>query len=133
MLGKGLDHAECRAVVVVAGESGWPVVTVGEGTSTVFIGDRPAAMCSESEKWRAQAALQLTLAAMTGSKVVVLDRADLLDTEGRQGLGRALGRVATKTGIAMLICSTWTGAPIANADNFTGIWGSVTIENGVTA
>ena len=57
------------------------------------MGDRPVALCSESERWRAQAALQLTLAAMTDSKVVVLDRADLLDASNRQGLVRALERV----------------------------------------
>ena len=48
---------------------------------------RPVQLCSESEKWRAQAAIQLTLAAMTGSRAVVLDRADLLDAQQSLWLG----------------------------------------------
>ena len=44
-------------------------------------------MCSESERWRAQAAIQLTLGAITCSKVVVLDRGDLLDAPNRARAG----------------------------------------------
>ena len=55
-------------------------------------------MCSESERWRAQAAIQLTLGAITGSKVAVLDRGDLLDASNRAGLVKAVNRVVGKTG-----------------------------------
>ena len=61
-------------LVVIAKASGWPLTTVGEGTCAVFVHERPVALCSESERWRAGAALQLTLGAITGSKAVVLDR-----------------------------------------------------------
>ena len=40
-------------LAVVAKSSGWPLTTVGDGTCAVFVGDRPVALCSESEKWRA--------------------------------------------------------------------------------
>ena len=59
-------------LVVIASASGWPLTTVGEGTCAVFVGDRPVALCSESEKWRSQASIQMTLGAITGSKAVVL-------------------------------------------------------------
>ena len=62
-------------LVVIANASGWPLTTVGDGTCAVFVGDRPVALCSESEKWRSQASIQMTLGAITGSKAVVLDRA----------------------------------------------------------
>ena len=39
-------------LVVIASASGWPLTTVGEGTCAVFVGDRPVALCSESERWR---------------------------------------------------------------------------------
>ena len=71
------------------------------------------ALCSESERWRAQAAIQLTLGAITGSKAVVLDRADLLDAGNRAGLVCAVNRVAERTGMAVLLCST--GTPAADA------------------
>ena len=86
---------------------------------------RPVALCSESERWRAQASMQLTLAALSGSRVVVLDRADLLDPRNRDGLVRAVERVAGKTGLAVLLCSTSTGGG--------GPWARVRVANGVTA
>ena len=70
---------------------------------------RPAQLCSESEKWRAQASMQLTLAALTGSRIVVLDRADLLDPVGREGLTKAVTRVTgSKHSISVVLCSTAT-------------------------
>ena len=112
-------------LVVIASASGWPVTTVGEGTCAVFVGDRPVALCSESEKWRSQASIQMTLGAITGSKAVVLDRGDILDDCNRAGLVAAVNRVASKTGMAVLLCSTGTPQPDAP-------WHQVSIENGVT-
>ena len=124
MLEDGLRklNAGLRAL---AQESGWPLTEVAEG-GPITCGGRPVALCSESEKWRSQAAIQMTLAAITGSKVVVLDRADLLDTSNRAGLVKAVERVAGKTGLAVLICSTGHGNGYAQ-------WTQVAIENGVTA
>ena len=60
-------------LVVIASASGWPLTTVGEGTCAVFVGDRPVALCSESEKLAlSNAAIQMTLGAITGSQAVVL-------------------------------------------------------------
>ena len=85
---------------------------------------RPAQLCSASEQWRAQAAIQLTLAAMTGSRAVVLDRADLLDAGNREGLVRAVKRVAGKTGIAVLAVLDWRG------QRTSAPWKQVAIEGG---
>ena len=96
MLEDGLRklNAGLRAL---AQESGWPLTEVAEG-GAITCGGRPVALCSESERWRTQGSIQLTLAAITGSKAVVLDRADLLDASNRAGLVRAVERVAGKTG-----------------------------------
>ena len=112
-------------LVVIASASGWPLTTVGEGTCAVFVGDRPVALCSESERWRAQASIQMTLGAITGSKAVVLDRGDILDASNRAGLVAAVNRVAERTKMAVLLCSTGTPQPDAP-------WQQVSIENGVT-
>ena len=85
--------------------SGWPNVDVTAGGS-ITIGKRAAPLCSESERWRAQAALQLTIAAITGSAAVVLDRADLLDRDGRDGLEKAVGLVVHKTPVSVILCAT---------------------------
>ena len=92
----------CDALIESAG---WPSVTVS-ASGTIQVRGRPVQMCSESERWRAQAVLQLTIAALTRSQAVVLDRADLLDASGRQGLAAALSRVTGKRPIAVLLCST---------------------------
>ena len=86
-------------------------------------GNRLIQLCSASEQWRAQAAIQLTLAAMTGSQAVVLDRADLLDSNNRSGLVRAVNRVSGKTGIAVLLCSM-------GEVNEAAPWKQVAIEGG---
>ena len=113
-------------LAVVAKSSGWPLTTVGDGTCAVFVHERPVALCSESERWRAQAAIQLTLGAITGSKAVVLDRSDLLDASNRAGLVCAVNRVAQRTQMAVLLCST--GTPTADAP-----WHQVSIDQGVVA
>ena len=68
----------------------------------------------------------MTLGAITGSKAVVLDRADLLDASNRAGLVCAVNRVTSKTGMAVLLCST--GKPAANAP-----WTQIQVADGVVA
>ena len=95
-------------LATIAKAAGWPLVNIAENGGILSghgIG-RPIAMCSESERWRAQAALQLTLAAITKSKCVVLDRVDLLDDANRLGLTKAVERVVGKTGMSVLLCGT---------------------------
>ena len=111
----------------LADVSGWPVVTVTEEGQVLLREERPAALCSESERWRAQASIQLTLAAMTGSRAVVLDRGDILDEAGREGLRKACAAVLGKCPIAVLVCST---APPSL--EVPPVWPTVFIEDGRT-
>ena len=73
MLVDGLKKLNA-GLATIAKESGWPLTVVADNGG-IASNDRPVALCSESERWRAQASIQLTLGAITGSKVVVLDRA----------------------------------------------------------
>ena len=123
MMGGGLARLNA-GLSVIATEATWPEVQVTE-RGAVMWATRPIQMCSASEQWRAQAAIQLTLAAMTGSQAVVLDRADVLDADNREGLVRAVKRVAGKTGLAVLLCST--GVADGSAP-----WKQVAIEGGMT-
>ena len=124
MLAAGLGKLNA-GLKAIANESKWPLTLVADNGS-ISIGDRPALMCSESERWRAQAAVQLTLGAITGSKVVVLDRGDLLDATNRQGLVQAVNRVVGKTGMSVLLCST------ADGNELPAPWPQVAIQNGRT-
>ena len=123
MMGKGLARLNA-GLEVIGEEAGWPVAEVTERGGVTWA-TRPVQLCSASEQWRAQAAIQLTLAALTGSGAVVLDRADLLDAGNREGLVRAVKRVAGKTGIAVLLCST--GVADGSAP-----WKQLTIAGGMT-
>ena len=123
LLDRGLRRLNA-GLVVLADTAGWPEVQVVE-TGAVTIGGRAATLSSESEQWRAQAMLQLTLAPLTNSTAVVLDRADLLDRENRAGLVRAVARVTERVPVAVVLCST--GEPDGSApwrQVATGEWGS---------
>ena len=95
MLSTGMGRLNA-GLGVLADVAGWPLV-VGSLNGGITSDDRPISLCSESERWRAQASIQLTMAALTGSSAVVLDRADLLDGANRAGLARGLGRIVEKT------------------------------------
>ena len=105
MLEKGLRTLN-SGLMVIAMAAAWPLTTIADNGS-VSVGDRPVALCSESERWRAQAAIQLTLGAITGSKAVVLDRADLLDASNRAGLVCAVNRGGVEDGHGGVAMQHW--------------------------
>ena len=119
-----------RGLAIIADVTGWPPATA-TANGEVKVEGRPARSpsASESECWRAQAAMQLTLAALDGSALVVLDRADLLDDQNRIGLVSALQRVTAGNGRpkpAVLVCSTGEADP--------GIpWRQIPISDGTTS
>ena len=100
-LNAGLDH--------LANVSGWPHVWVDAKGVVMIAGTHmtlPSVMCSESEKWRAQAMIQLTVGAMSESLVVMIDRADMLDKDGWGGLVKAVGVATASKPMSVLLCST---------------------------
>ena len=103
--------------------TGWAPMEVDERGGMTWA-TRPVQMASESERWRAQASMQLTIGAMTQSRAIVLDRVDVLDDRSR--LAKALKGVAEKTGLGIMICATETEANPA-------WWPVVRIEQGRTA
>ena len=86
----GSERSMQRAIVMIA------------GTHMTL----PSVMCSESEKWRAQAMIQLTVGVLTDSKIVMIDRADLLDKDAWGGLVKAVKVATANKPMSVLLCST---------------------------
>ena len=103
-------------LAVLSDTADWPRVSFDGDNGGATWGDRPVSACSESEQWRAQAMIQLTLAAIQGSPVVVLDRADVLDDRELPALMRALRRVTGKVSVGVLVCRTGEPSSEETAD-----------------
>ena len=85
----------------------------------------PLRCVPNSERWRAQAAIQLSLAAIDGSEFVVLDRADLLDSDNRKKLIKIVSRIASRSKVTVVLCSTGDIQPMEGIKLYR-------IENGVS-
>jgi hypothetical protein len=68
-----------------AAETGWPQ-TAMNGEGNIMVGNRPYQLCSESEKWRADAMIAEALSHLSGINLLVLDRVDVLAPKHRPGL-----------------------------------------------
>ncbi len=69
--------------------AGWPAVHLTEDLDVRCSG-RPALLMSASERYRCDVLLQLAIAEIEGSGVVIIDGADILDRDNRNGLIKAL-------------------------------------------
>jgi len=67
-------------------DAAWPVVTIWPDMAITYGAGRPYALCSESESWRADAMLAEAIAHVSGTRLLVLDRVDVLDLPGRADL-----------------------------------------------
>lgn len=63
----------------------WSAVTI-DADMTIRYGDRLYSLCSESEKWRADAMIAVAIAVLSGIKLVLLDRMDVLQVSARGDL-----------------------------------------------
>lgn len=89
------------SLAALCAAAGFPVVRMEHDLSTSY-GDRPYALLSESEQYRTRAIVQAAQAATDGSALVIFDRADLLDREGRNGLFR----LALHLALPAVVCMT---------------------------
>ncbi len=89
---------------------------------------RDYALLSESEKWRADAMIAEAVSHLSGMKLLVLDRFDVLDLNGREDLMIWLDTLAQAGDIeTALIFGTLKALPAQLPDTAKGFW----IENGV--
>ncbi len=93
---------------VLCDVSGWELVEVQDDLSITYNGmilgpNYKKSLCSESEYYRAEIILQIAFAMKDNSDFILIDRADLLDKSGRNGLFRILGRCSKNVVVAF----TW--------------------------
>lgn len=109
------------------GLSGWDRVVIGRDMAIAY-GGRDYALLSESEKWRADAMIAEAVSHLSGIKLLVLDRFDVLDMAGREDLLYWLDAMAADKVIdSALIFGTLKALPA----NLPETCGAVWIENGV--
>ncbi|MFD1558309.1 AAA family ATPase [Paraburkholderia silviterrae] len=63
----------------------WPAVTI-DSDMTIRYGKRLYSLCSESERWRADAMIAVSISCLSGLKLVLLDRMDVLQISARGDL-----------------------------------------------
>lgn len=107
--------------------AGWATVEIDPGLGLRY-GGRPAALCSESEVYRARATLQAAFAQRDGSGLVIMDGADVLDRKGRQQLVAGL---APAIGMPVLIGMTFSERKLVPDLGAVGLGQSYWIENGM--
>lgn len=128
MLGEALDPINDR-LAKSALDAEWPRVGV-DADMTINVGDsaRAYGLLSESEKWRCDAMLAEAIAHLSGTKLLVLDRFDVLDVQGRGDLIAWLDILASDGEIdSALIFGTLKAAPSGLPETIAAHW----IENGV--
>jgi len=109
-----------------AGFAEWEVVVIGADMSITY-GSRDYALISESEKWRTDAMIAEAVSHLSGTKLLVLDRFDVLDLKGREDLMYWLDGMAEDGDIdTALIFGTLKSLPAQFLPNIEGFW----IESG---
>lgn len=109
----------------LAGLAKWKVATIDADMGITY-GGRALALCSESGKWRCNVMLQLAIATLSGIKLAVIDRFDVLEIAARPQFC-ALADSLVKTGLidSIIVCGTLKEAPRMPAN-----WQSLWLANG---
>lgn len=98
-----------------AGLAQWQPVRIGADMA-ITVGGRLYGLCSESERWRADAMLAMTIAVLSGLRLAVLDRLDVLDATGREDALYWLSDVADAQLVdTAIVLATLKSAPPADA------------------
>jgi len=100
--------------------SGWPQVTLDVGM-TILCDGRRYELLSESEQWRVNAMIAEAIARLSGLRVLVLDRMDVLDLSGRAQCVRWLDR-KVKDYDTVLVMATMKAPPTGLPESFTVFW-----------
>lgn len=110
-------------------DTDWPAVTVASDMA-ITAGGREYRLLSESERWRVDAALAEAVAHLSGARLLVLDRFDVLDLPGRSELLGWLDTLADAGEIdTALVFGTLKALPANLPESIGAHW----IENGVVA
>jgi hypothetical protein len=126
MLAEALSPINER-LAVTAEIAEWGQVVIDSGMRITY-GGRDYALISESEKWRADAMIAEAVSRLSGVKLLVLDRFDVLDLAGRDDLLWWLSGLSTGGGIdTALLFGTLKALPASLPKTIAAHW----VENGV--
>lgn len=84
-LARALEDFNKSTLAPLCAAASYPNVSIDQDLEVLY-GGRRYFLLSASEQYRVRAVLQVAMAKMDGSPVVILDGADILDAEGRDGL-----------------------------------------------
>lgn len=106
----------------LATSAGWRITRLGADME-ISADNRPHGLLSESEQWRCNALIALTIARLSGIKLVVLDRFDVLDIPSRkQLLGLLIKQSRSGQIDSAVICGTLKEAPTINVAEIQVVW-----------
>ncbi len=126
MLASALDPINER-LTDFSGMAEWADVTITRDMD-ILAGGRPYALLSESEKWRADAMIGASIAEISGLRLLVLDRFDVLDAKGREDLIYWLDAMGAEGLVdTALVFGTMKALPAGLPETITPVW----IESGV--
>lgn len=110
-----------------AADTDWPTVVL-DADMAITAGGRAYRLLSESERWRVDAVLAEAIAHLSGWRLLVLDRFDVLDLAGRSQLLGWLDTLADAGEIdTALVFGTLKALPAGLPETIGATW----IENGV--
>lgn len=103
-------------------DTGWPLVVITDD-GDIVMGGRPYNLQSESYKWRADAMIAQMVATISGIKILMLDRGDVLDLPGRSELLTWVDTLVDMGDIeSAMIFATLKEPPQGLGENFTCYW-----------
>ncbi|WDZ97939.1 AAA family ATPase [Herbaspirillum sp. WKF16] len=110
------------ALTASAAFSRWASVYIAEDMA-ITAGGRAYALLSESEKWRTDAMIAHAVAQVTGLRVLMLDRFDVLDMQGRSDAINWLDALADEGHIeTALVFGTLKQLPAQLPSTFSSFW-----------
>lgn len=121
-----------QSIAVLSGMCGWnkPVV---EADMSITFGGRLYGLCSESEKWRADCLISLAIAQISGLRMVLLDRFDVLDSPSRQRLLGMLLKLDQLGAMDTMIMAGTMKQPMPPHASYTSVWIRQGLAETVTA
>lgn len=122
---RGLEKFN-SALETVCTVAGWGKVSV-DNDLTILMNDRPYVLLSESEKMRCNITLQLAITGYNNDSTVIIDGAELLDKNGKNGLLKFLSSQNKFNAIVGLMLPSADKAPKSIEHGIKSYW----VENGI--
>lgn len=122
-LARAMPRIPATWLAAAANESEWMRIGIEADMTITAAGGRPYALLSESERWRADAMIAEAISRLTGLRLLVLDRADVLIGPERDRLLYWLDDLAAADAIdTALIFMSLKSPPGALPESIASFW-----------